>query len=195
MKRLRIIVILLVLAGWVHGYTDYPPTDDAYIAITRGVTSVTGSQDEPIEADAGWDYGDDDPGITQAFGGSPFEYGKPLQIEFLLSPPPPGDAWAQIRLEYYQGTNAVTTAWELIRERTTTFESVVGVPGAHLGLLWTPPAPGPYLIRVMGVTVAGLYTGLPTATGITAKGDGLSWNNHAVVGVWVQDRARPSYGP
>lgn len=194
MVKLKLIGVILLVPVLAFAWTDVPPgVEGAWVGISRVVTSVTGiSTNEPL-SDEGWDHGDDDPAITQEYGGAPFAFGKPMQIEIVLSPPPPDDAWALIRLEYYQGTNTTSAAWELIRERTTTLGSIIGVPGTHLGLLWTPPAPGHYLIRVLGVTAAGLYTGLPTATGITAKGDGLSWKNHAVVGVQVEDRTRPSY--
>jgi len=193
MKR-SLIALLTFLAAVGIALAFYAPgsEEDVYVAITRVVTSETRSDDFLPGSDGGWDYGDTTNTITERYGGLPFVFGQPLQIEVLISNPPTNDAWASVSLQYVSGTNSGTNEWMTISTRSNDLSQIQGVKGCHLGLLWTPPAATNYLIRIYAETTGGLVNATAAATNITANGDGDTWGDAEVVGVLVTSNTRPS---
>jgi hypothetical protein len=195
MKNLLLVAVLLTIGSVLAwAWSDIPPESGVYLMITRVTTSETRSDDFVPDIDGGWDYGDNESGITENYGGQPFEYGRPVQIEVLLSPPPAGDAWESIMLQYHAGTNSLTsTNWTTLATRTDGLNEIEDIKGCHLGLVHTFPVGTLFMVRVHGTTTSGLATGNLDAQNITPKGDWLTWHNCEVVGFKLTGNKRPSY--
>ena len=194
MKRLLLILSMWVICTvLVLAWSDIPTEGGVYLMITRVTTSETGSGAFVPESDGGWDRGDADPGITNRYGGRPFEYGRRAQIEFYMTPPPAGDAWESVSLQYVTGTNSGTQSWINIATRTNGWAEIQGTRGCHLGLCWEPPAAGTYLVRVYGQTTNGLANGNVSAANITKDGDELTWEDFEVVECEITGNTRPGY--
>ena len=193
MKR-NLIVLLTSLAAAGIALGWYAPgfNEDVYVAITRIVTSETRSDDFLPGSDGGWDYGDVTNTITARYGGAPFVFGRPLQIEVLISAPPTNDAWASVALQYVRGTNSGTNAWTTIAARSNALVEIQGVRGCHLGLRWTPPTATSYLVRIYAETTGRLVNATASAMNITANGDGDTWEDAEVVGFLVTSNTRPA---
>lgn len=191
-KNLMILPVFLAAAVAVAWYAPPPWDNNVYVAITRIVTSETRSDDFLPGSGGGWDYGDTTNTITERYGGSPFVFGQPLQIEVLISEPPTDDAWASVSLQYVTGANSETNAWITISARSNDLSQIQGVKGCHLGLCWTPAAATNYLVRIYAETTGGLVNATAAATSITADGDGDTWDDSEVVGVLVTSNTRPS---
>ena len=192
--------VLLILGVWagcltlVWAWKDIPYSSGVFATITRVTTSETRSDEFLPADDGGWDYGDTEPAITEKYGARPFEYGRVVQIEILLSSPPAGDTWESVMLQSYAGTNTLSsTNWTTMATRTGGLDEIEGVKGCHLGLIHTFPEGTNFLVRIYAKTAAGLATGNLAAQNITAKGDGLTWDNCEVVGYTLTGGRRPSY--
>lgn len=196
MRRLLISCALLCIAASAFAWFAPGPYPDSYVTITRISTSETRTLESLPGADGGWDYGDTTNAITENYGGAPFENGRPVQIEVYIAPAPANDEWESISLQYVTGTNSGTNAsWNTIATITNDFADVESVRGCHFGLTWPAPEPTNYLVRLYAVTTNAAVNGFPTATHITAKGDGLSWDNHEVVGFALTGNTRPGVQP
>jgi hypothetical protein len=191
MKKLFACILLLGLCGMTAlAYFALP--DSPYATITRVSTSETRSDDVLPASDGGWDYGDTTNTITEKYGGLPFEFGKPVQIEVYLSAPPVDDAWGLVSLQYFQGTTSgASTNWTTITSRTDGLDALAGVKGCHLGLSWTPPAAASYLVRIYAETTNGVVTAFTHETSITKDGNALTWDDHEVVGFVVTANTIP----
>lgn len=191
MKQLFACILLLGLCGITAlGYFALP--DVSYATITRVSTSETRSDAVLPDADGGWDVGDTTNTITENYGGAPFEFGSPIQVEVYLTAPPDGDSWSVLSLQYFQGSDSgASTNWTTITSITDGFDAIVGVKGCHLGLAWTPPAAGSYLVRIYAETTEGIVTAFPNETQITKDGNGVTWDDHEVVGFTVTDNIIP----
>jgi len=171
-----------------------PITDPAvYMTITRVTTSETRVLDFLPLIDEGWDYGDTTNTITENYGGNPFIYGGPVQIEVFVTHPPTNDMWETLVLEYVTGTNsgAVTNWTEIGTIEPNRINSITNVAGCHFGITWRPPAATNYLVRMYGVTTNLMENAERDAINITSKGDGLTWDNSEVVGFTITENTRP----
>ena len=193
MRKLLTCCVLGLVGLWgITAFAYFAWPDSVYVTITRVTTSETRSDDYLPDSDGGWDYGDTTNAITENYGGQPFEFGDPVQIEVLITPPPANDAWDVIALQYVTGTNSGTNAWTTIATRTRDFDDIADVKGCHLSLQWRMAfQPTNYLVRIYAETTNGLVNALTNANNITAKGDGLTWDNHEVVGFVITTNRRP----
>ena len=189
--------VLGVLSLAAMAWYDLPDDGgDVYIAITRVVTSETRALDFLPGLDGGYDYGDTTNAITEVYGGSPFEFGKPLQIEIYMTAPPTNDAWEVVELQYMTGTNSgASTNWTRIRRRDTGLDYITEVRGCHIGLQWVPPMATSYLVRVYGTTTGRVANANVWGLNIDADGNAGSWDDHEVVGFVVTENIRPVHVP
>jgi hypothetical protein len=194
MKKLLLVGCIGLLASVLWAAFVPPIEGDVYLTITRVTTSETRSLDFLPDTDGGWDLGDTTNTITENYGGEPFSNGVPLQLEVYITQPPTNDAWDAISLQYIAGTNSgASTNWTTIKTISSGFDSVTNVLGCHFGLTWTPPVATRYLVRIHGITTGGLENASMNASNITAKGDGLTWDNHEVLGFTLTDNTRPGF--
>jgi hypothetical protein len=192
MNKFLLVGCIGLLASGLWAAFVPPVGGDVYLTITRVTTSETRSLDFLPDTDGGWDLGDTTNAITVNYGGEPFSNGVPLQLEVYITQPPTNDAWDAISLQYIAGTNSgAVTNWTTIKTITSGFEGITNVLGCHFGFAWTPPAATSYLVRLYGVTTNGQENASLTAPNIGAKGDGVTWDNHEVVGFTATGNTRP----
>ena len=186
-----LLLVFTFTATVVLGASDAPEqVDYGWLAITRVSTSVAYAM-EHKDDDAGYDLGDTEESVTLRYGGSPFEFGNPLDVEIILSNPPAGDSWSELVLQYAQGDKPADEDWITADRVISGLELIEGRRTSPFRYI-RPLTPGPVLIRVYAVTTSGAYTSIPDmGVPVQAKGDGLTWLNREVVKVQVRPGLRP----
>lgn len=179
--------------------TDGVPQDRIYITRVNEFETLS-------QVGSNFDLGDTSPLIVARLGGgrlSPtnaFVCGWPVTFSVFFDARNTNDGfgpYTAATLEYHLGTNATTdTNWVLIaRLESNQFQAVNGVVGSHFGVVtWTPPdiSNAVYLVRFWAEIGGGIAVSADrTATNLTKDGDGLTWQDNAIIAVKTSPGRRP----